>query len=640
MSRYVIIGAGALGVTFAAELQRAGNRVVLIARGSQLEAARTAGITYVTTRGESKLDVDVHGGPEELGLAYDDVLVITTKTQDVGAALALWAYQPVKLEDGATASAGKALPLLTVQNGLETERVALRYFETVFAGLLGIPAAFIKTGVVVNYGTPVHGVWWIGAYPDRADSRLQAIAKDLRHANFDTRVVDNISHWKNSKLLAGTGFVLDALYQQSPLRERAATLLRSEAADIFAAAGQGVANLMSGLLFHDAAVPGHDRGGMSTWQSLNRAASVETEYLNGEIVLQARLIGHTAPANEAATERIHRLQRDGAAPRSLGDKDLLEDFPQLRQDDAASNSAAAFGMKPGLVRQVSGAGVLIEPPELLQLLARSGQPVVLDVRWKLGDSDGRLHYEAGHIPSAVYVDLDTELAGPPSEADGRHPLPELSALERAARRWGLNDGQTVVVYDDNGGLSAARAWWLLRWAGVEDVRILNGGFGAWLKSGFSVETGGAPAHSGNVSLEAGHLPVLDADAAAQLARDGALLDARAGERYRGEQEPVDPRAGHIPGALSVPTAGSLDAEGRFLAAAELRARFAELGVDGSVPVGAYCGSGVTAAHLIATLQIAGIDDAALFPDSWSAWSADPNRPVAVGGAAGLDGAAG
>ena len=281
------------------------------------------------------------------------------------------------------------------------------------------------------------------------------------------------------------------------------------------------------------------------------------------------------------------------------------------------------------MRQVSGAGVLIEPLELERLLASAEPPAVLDVRWKLGDPDGRLHYEAGHVPAAVYVDLDTELAAPPSKAGGRHPLPEPSDLERAARGWGLNDDQTVVVYDDNGGLSAARAWWLLRWAGVEDVRILNGSWAAWVKSGLPVEQGQSPARSGAVSLDVGHLAVLGADAAAELAHEGVLLDARAQERYLGEHEPVDPRAGHIPGALNAPTSESLDASGRFLTAAELRARFAELGVDGSVPVGAYCGSGVTAAHLIATLEIAGID-AALFPGSWSAWSADPKRPVAIG----------
>jgi thiosulfate/3-mercaptopyruvate sulfurtransferase len=632
--RYVIIGAGALGVTLAAELDKAGSKVALIAKGGQLEAARTTGITYVTARGESQLDVDVYGGPEEIALRHDDLLVITTKTQDVATALAVWAHQPVSLHDGGTTTAGGALPLLTVQNGLETERVALRQFKTVFAGMLGIPAAFIRTGVVVNYGTPVHGVWWIGAYPDGPDPRLEPIATDLRHANFDTRIVDNISAWKNSKLVGASGFVLDALYEPSPLRDRAAALLRQEAAEIFAASGSAVAERMNGLMFNHADVPGYDRGGMSTWQSLNRSTSVETDYLNGEVVLQARLIGRAAPANEAAVERIHFLLRNGLVPRSLGDQELLEDFPQLEQQDRNGASVGAFNMRPGLVGHSQGPGILIEPAELDQLLSAATRPVVLDVRWKLGDPDGRRHYEDGHIPTAVYVDLDSELAAAPSAAEGRHPLPQLNDLEQAAQTWGLNNGQTVVVYDDNGGMSAARAWWLLRWAGVKDVRILNGALAAWLNAGLRTETGQSVVVAGDVNLEQGRLPVLDADAAAEFPDAGVLLDARAPERYRGDREPVDPRAGHIPGAVNAPTSDNLGADGRFLTAAELRARFAGLGVNGVLPVGAYCGSGVTAAHLIAALNVAGID-AALFSGSWSAWSSDPDRPLEVGETAGL-----
>ncbi len=283
--------------------------------------------------------------------------------------------------------------------------------------------------------------------------------------------------------------------------------------------------------------------------------------------------------------------------------------------------------------QVGRPGLLVEPSELQELLAGERKPAVLDVRWKLGDPNGRLHFESGHIPTSVYVDLGAELASPASAAEGRHPLPDLGELERVARRWGVNDGQTVVVYDDNGGMAAARAWWLLRWAGVQDVRILNGALGAWLKAGLPIEQGTASAVAGDVSLRSGGRPVLSADEAAQLADRGILLDARARERYLGEREPIDPKAGHIPGALNAPTTDNLDADGRFLTADRLRTRFAELGVDGSKPVGAYCGSGVTAAHLIAALEIAGID-AALFPGSWSAWSADPSRPVAVGEAPG------
>ncbi|MCL9797912.1 sulfurtransferase, partial [Frankia sp. AgKG'84/4] len=218
----------------------------------------------------------------------------------------------------------------------------------------------------------------------------------------------------------------------------------------------------------------------------------------------------------------------------------------------------------------------------------------------------------------------------PGGAAGRHPLPEVADLQAAARRWGLRAGQPVVVYDDNGGLSAARAWWLLRWAGVTDVRILDGALAAWRDAGLPLETGEIIPAPGDVELSAGHLPVLDADDAAALARDGVLLDARAPERYRGEVEPIDPRAGHIPGARSASTGENLDAAGRFLSPADLRARFAALGVPaGTGGVGVYCGSGVTAAHEIAALAVAGVD-AALYPGSWSAWSSDPARPVATG----------
>jgi thiosulfate/3-mercaptopyruvate sulfurtransferase len=273
--------------------------------------------------------------------------------------------------------------------------------------------------------------------------------------------------------------------------------------------------------------------------------------------------------------------------------------------------------------------VLIEPLGLHQRLLGDRPPAVLDVRWMLGDPDGRLHYEQAHIPSAVYVDLDTELAAAPSAAEGRHPLPDISTLQVSARGWGLKRDQAVVVYDDNSGMSAARAWWLLRWAGVEDVRILDGAFGAWNRTRLPVESGLNVVPAGDVVLQEGNLPVLNADQAAELVDSGVLLDARAGARYRGEYEPIDPRAGHIPGALSAPTAENVAADGRFLAPADLLARFAELGVDGESIVGVYCGSGVTAAHEVAALRIAGVE-AALFAGSWSVWSSDPDRPVAAG----------
>ncbi|GAA2217760.1 sulfurtransferase [Promicromonospora sukumoe] len=265
-----------------------------------------------------------------------------------------------------------------------------------------------------------------------------------------------------------------------------------------------------------------------------------------------------------------------------------------------------------------------------------GRPVVLDVRWALGMTDGHDQYRAGHLPGAVYVDLETELAAHASPAEGRHPLPSASAFQEAARRWGVSAGSRVVVYDSVGGTSAARAWWLLRYFGVDEVRILDGGLAAWTAEGLAVEPGDVTPEPGDVVVRPGGMPVVDADGAAELA-DGAgvLLDARAAERYRGEVEPVDPQAGHVPGAVSAPTVENLGPDGRFLPTGDLRRRFGALGVStgstsgGSGVVGVYCGSGVTAAHQVAALAIAGVD-AVLYPGSWSQWSNDPARPVAVG----------
>lgn len=255
--------------------------------------------------------------------------------------------------------------------------------------------------------------------------------------------------------------------------------------------------------------------------------------------------------------------------------------------------------------------------------------VVLDVRWALGDPHGREHYVEGHLPGAVFVDLATELASPAAAARGRHPLPPLEEFQEAARRWGIRNGDVVVAYDNSGNMAAARLWWLLRNAGVQDVYLLDGGLAAWRGAGLPLEAGTAEAVPGDVSLDEGGMPAIDAAAAGNWPATGVLLDARAGERYRGEFEPVDPRAGHIPGALSAPTSENMDQSGSFLPAAELRRRFEGLGIGGDVPVAVYCGSGVTAAHEIAALEIAGFR-AALYPGSFSQWSNDPALAVVTG----------
>lgn len=289
---------------------------------------------------------------------------------------------------------------------------------------------------------------------------------------------------------------------------------------------------------------------------------------------------------------------------------------------------------------------LITAPELAELLenatsggeanggvANGGAPVrVLDVRWSLGGPAGLPLYEAGHIPGAVYVDLGTELARHGGPQEGRHPLPAVEDFQAAARGWGLDGGETVVVYDDWNSLAACRAWWLLRYMGVADVRVLDGALPAWTAAGHPLATGPddmANTTPGTITLSAGHEPVLTADDAASLPQSGVLLDARAGERYRGETEPLDPRAGHIPGAISAPTSGNLDETGHFLDPTALRERYEALGVSDGRAVGVYCGSGVTAAHDALALTVAGFRPA-LFPGSWSAWANQPERPIATG----------
>ncbi|MFG1676764.1 sulfurtransferase [Micromonospora sp. NPDC049282] len=279
------------------------------------------------------------------------------------------------------------------------------------------------------------------------------------------------------------------------------------------------------------------------------------------------------------------------------------------------------------------AELLVEPDRLAAELDRADPPVLLDVRWRLAGPPGRDDHTAGHLPGAVFVDLDTELCGRPGAA-GRHPLPDPAALQVALRAAGVRAGHPVVVYDGGDGMSAARAWWTLRWAGHRAVRVLHGGWPAWTAAGLPVDTTTPEPAPGDVTVTPGALPVLDAAQAARLAAAdaGVLLDVRAAPRYRGETEPVDPVAGHVPGAVNLP-APAYVTQGRFPAAEALRARFAEAGVDDGAPVGAYCGSGVTAAQAVLALHLAGRPDAALYVGSWSEWVTDPARPVATGGGA-------
>jgi thiosulfate/3-mercaptopyruvate sulfurtransferase len=264
------------------------------------------------------------------------------------------------------------------------------------------------------------------------------------------------------------------------------------------------------------------------------------------------------------------------------------------------------------------------------LAERLDDVVVIDVRWRLGGSPTLEDFLAGHVPGARWADLDATFAGPPGQG-GRHPLPEGRHLQPVLRELGIDGGTAIVVYDATDSTAAARAWWVLRWAGLSDVRVLDGGLAAWTASGRALEAGPAPpaADPGSVTVREGGMPTVDAAGAAELARAGVLLDARAFARYRGEVEPIDPVAGHIPGARSAPTDANVAADGRLLPAVELRRRFAEIGVGADTVVGVYCGSGVTAAHTVLALEVAGLT-AALYPGSWSEWITDPARPVATG----------
>ncbi|CAM5377516.1 sulfurtransferase [Streptomyces atroolivaceus] len=268
---------------------------------------------------------------------------------------------------------------------------------------------------------------------------------------------------------------------------------------------------------------------------------------------------------------------------------------------------------------------IITASEYMSESAGPRPPVLLDVRWQLGGPNGRADYEAGHLPGAVFVDLDSELAGP-AGSGGRHPLPDPEAFGAVMRRAGVGRATPVVVYDGGQGWAAARAWWLLRWTGHRDVRVLDGGLAAWTGE---LTTGIPEPAEGDFRPEPGAIGLLDADAAAELARSGLLLDARAPERYRGDVEPIDRVGGHIPGAVSAPTTQNVGEDGRFLPAGTLASRFSALGADGDTGIGVYCGSGVSGAHEVLALELAG-HRAALYAGSWSEWTSDESRPVATG----------
>jgi thiosulfate/3-mercaptopyruvate sulfurtransferase len=271
-------------------------------------------------------------------------------------------------------------------------------------------------------------------------------------------------------------------------------------------------------------------------------------------------------------------------------------------------------------------GPLISADELARLVTeRPDEVTVLDVRYRMGGPPGRPEHEVGHVPGAAYVDLDSALAAAPGPR-GRHPLPDVEVFEAAMRSAGVRAERPVVVYDDWQGRAAARCWWLLRWAGHEDVRVLDGGVSAWRAAGLPLSSESDETVTGTFSVEPGHLPTIGPDEVLAFAEEHLLVDARNPERFRGDVEPVDPVAGHVPGAVNVPTGANLREDGTFRSAEELREVYA---AAEDQEVAAYCGSGVTAAHDLLAMEVAGIHGV-LYPGSWSEWVADPGRPVATG----------
>lgn len=302
--------------------------------------------------------------------------------------------------------------------------------------------------------------------------------------------------------------------------------------------------------------------------------------------------------------------------------------------------------------------VLIEAAELVAALASrpaeeagdrptGGQtPVVIDVRWSLGGPCRLPDFLSGHIPGAHWVDLETELSDHHTTAGqgvagqgagGRHPLPQPQAFEASMRRAGVSSDSPVIIYDGDNALAASRLWWMLKDSGHRQVRVLNGGYAAWLAAGGPVESGPGPAIGpGDFAAHPGRLPRIDGAGLAEriAAGDpGMIIDVRAPERYAGESEPIDPVAGHIPGAVNVPSMINIGQDGCFRPAAEIAANFTD-GSDGVAPAGSepivYCGSGITAAHTALARTVAGLSMPRLYPGSWSDWITDPARPVATG----------
>jgi len=285
--------------------------------------------------------------------------------------------------------------------------------------------------------------------------------------------------------------------------------------------------------------------------------------------------------------------------------------------------------------------LLIDARALRNALSVAFHPLIIDVRHDLADhAAGRRAYLQGHIPGAVFLDHETDLAAPRTGTNGRHPLPSLADFAALMRLQGLTPARSVVVYDEGGGAFAAHVWWMLRWLGHVQVQVLDGGWAAWIEAGGAVATQAdsptiteaqALVHAGWDGAAA--MPVVDAqDVLDNLATQAFIvLDARAPQRFRGQTEPMDPVAGHIPGALNRPASVNMTSQGRFKPAMQLRAEFQTLlGTRAPTQVVHQCGSGITACQNLFAMELAGLPGSRLYPGSWSEWCSDPSRPIATG----------
>ena len=265
--------------------------------------------------------------------------------------------------------------------------------------------------------------------------------------------------------------------------------------------------------------------------------------------------------------------------------------------------------------------------ELHDLIHSGNHIAVIDARWSR-ECSAFEHYSSGHIPLALFCDPPIDLVGIPDRSAGRNPLPEEVRIKEAIRRWGLSNKHTVVVYDSGDGLIASRAWWVLKWAGLEDVRVLRGGMQAWLDYGFASAYGpGNLPQPADLKVSVGQMPVVDVEEVGKWPSHGVLVDARELNRFEGRQERIDLQAGHIPGAVHLPARSLQAKDGGFLPAAEIRAKLAAIGVTSGDQVAVYSGSGLHSSLFIQAMYEAGMEGASLFVGGWSKWAGDPALPI-------------